>query len=259
MLQNDQIRTYCTDPLLPRNSKGVFDVKDGDILQNNDFFKQKNRVQLCFFQDAFDVCNPIGSAKTKFKMVDVYMILLNLPPYLQSKLNNIKLVLLCREKHVGKFGWQSIIEILMKDLKYFESIGINIVINNEITNFKGSMVVMVGDNLESHQIGGFVENFSSTDYFCRFCENTSYEFSSNPFIRKQLRTIESYEQCASKALNTHKMVKGVKTNSALNCLEHYHVCTPGLPPCLAHDIFEGIAPYDMWLAINYFLKKKKIV
>ena len=110
----------------------------------------------------------------------------------------------------------------MKDLKYLENTGINISMDNKIENFKGSVAVMVGDNL----------------------------------VRKPLRTIESHDQCASEALTTHKMVRGIKANSPLNDLQYYHVCTPGLSPSIAHDVFEGTAPYDLWLAIKNFLKKK---
>lgn len=50
--------------------------------------------------------------------------------------------------------------------------------------------------------------------------------------------------------------KGVKSNSVLNNLEHFHVCNPGLPPCIGHDMFEGVVQYDLMLIINYFIKKR---
>ena len=43
-------------------------------------------------QDAFEICNLLGVSKKKLKIVVVYMILINLHPYLRSKVNNIKLV-----------------------------------------------------------------------------------------------------------------------------------------------------------------------
>ncbi|KAJ8050604.1 hypothetical protein HOLleu_03868 [Holothuria leucospilota] len=38
---------------------------------------------------------------------------------------------------------------------------------------------------------------------------------------------------------------------------YYTLGSPGLPPCLAHDIFEGVVQYDLALFINYFVKTKK--
>lgn len=37
--------------------------------------------------------------------------------------------------------------------------------------------------------------------------------------------------------------------------KYYHVCAPGLPSCLGHDLLEGIIAYDMQLMINYFTEK----
>lgn len=53
-----------------------------------------------------------------------------------------------------------------------------------------------------------------------------------------------------------KFFKGISGNSPLNNLQHYHVSNPGLAPCIAHDLFEGVVAFDMWLAINYFVKTR---
>lgn len=49
--------------------------------------------------------------------------------------------------------------------------------------------------------------------------------------------------------------RGIKSDSVLNKLKYYHVANPGLPPCLAHDMYEGVVQYDLMLSINYFIKK----
>ena len=41
----------------------------------------------------------------------------------------------------------------------------------------------------------------------------------------------------------------------MNELTYFHVCAPGLPPCLAHDLLEGLVQYDMMLYLNYFMSK----
>lgn len=52
------------------------------------------------------------------------------------------------------------------------------------------------------------------------------------------------------------LIKGIKYNSAFNQLNFYHVCLPGLPPCLGHDVFEGVLAYDLKLFIDYFVEEK---
>ena len=49
---------------------------------------------------------------------------------------------------------------------------------------------------------------------------------------------------------------GVKFSSILNELKFFHVSESGLPPCIAHDLFEGIVENDIQLALKEFEKKK---
>lgn len=45
-------------------------------------------------------------------------------------------------------------------------------------------------------------------------------------------------------------------DSVFNQLQSFHVCNFGLPPCLAHDLFEGVIAYDLKLFIDYFVTKE---
>lgn len=53
------------------------------------------------------------------------------------------------------------------------------------------------------------------------------------------------------------MHHGIKGNSVFNRLSNFHVCQPGLPPCLAHDLFEGVVDYDIALCLQFLIKTKK--
>lgn len=72
----------------------------------------------------------------------------NLPAYLRSKVDNIQLIMLCYEKHIMFFGWEKVMEILIHDLRSLEKEGIYISLGNKTINFVGTVVAMVGDNLE---------------------------------------------------------------------------------------------------------------
>ena len=72
MLNNDNVRKYCTEPNPVSNLDGYFDIQNGSRIKNSDFFMQPYTVQMVIFQDGFEVCNPIGSAKSKFKMIGIY-------------------------------------------------------------------------------------------------------------------------------------------------------------------------------------------
>ncbi|KAL1276301.1 hypothetical protein QQF64_035924 [Cirrhinus molitorella] len=66
------------------------------------------------------------------------------------------LVMLCREEDLKFFGQQQVFRPLLSDLKDMEEFGI--VLENGET-VRGTVIAIVGDNLGSHSIGGFTENF----------------------------------------------------------------------------------------------------
>lgn len=249
LLKNKIILEQCL--LKKRSTNGIFaDLTDGQKHRASNFFQQNNILQIILYQDAFEVCNPLGSSRIKHKVVGIYMVLGNLPPWQRSKTDQIQLVSLCYEKDIKYYGWSIILKNIIDDLKVLETVGIQV---NNIT-FKGSVIFVLGDNLGSHSIGGFIEKFDRKKYFCRFCYIYDLE-SDVAGTTVALRTEESYNVDVDQALTTDEICRGVKFNSPLNDLEFYHVAT-GLPPCLAHDLLEGIVPFDICLIINKVVSKK---
>lgn len=80
-------------------SKALSDINDGTVVKNNPFFRDNPKaLKIILFQDAFEICNPLGSSRGKFKLLGMYMMIGNIPAHLRSKSENIKLVALCPEK-----------------------------------------------------------------------------------------------------------------------------------------------------------------
>lgn len=166
----------------------------------------------------------------------------------------MSLVLLCRENDFKHCGTAKVFSELLQDLKDLEENGITV--GGETV--KGALCGIAGDNLGSHSIGGFTENFSRSQYLCRYCEITRHEFHNDPNVCGPQRNPENYE-AALGHLQAEGIqdVKGIKVNSVFNDLKSFHVCQPGLPPCLGHDLFEGIVSFDVALYLKYFIKTKK--
>lgn len=75
------------------------------------------------YQDSFEIVNPLGSAKTKYKILAVYLSIGNYPDNIRSHVNSIYLVALCKEKlfiHNKVFGK------IVDDLKEIETVGIKL-------------------------------------------------------------------------------------------------------------------------------------
>lgn len=69
----------------------------------------------------------------------------------------MQLVLLCTEKDFKNFDHAKVFSELLTDLKELEENGI---IMGDKLVLKGALYCIVGDNLGSHTIVGFTENFS---------------------------------------------------------------------------------------------------
>lgn len=50
--------------------------------------------------------------------------------------------------------------------------------------------------------------------------------------------------------------EGIKFRSIFNELSTFHVCQAGLPPCLAHDLFECVIAYHVPLLLKCFIEAK---
>lgn len=227
---------------------------DGKVFRNNPFFiSGQGNLQLILYQDSFEICNPLGSSKLKHKILALYMTIGNIADYNKSKIDNIQLVFLCKEKHVKFFGIDKIFSEVVKDLQILEKEGVELEYPTK-KHVYGTIFCMLGDNLGSHQIGGYTENFSTAEYLCRFCYFSKNNLSQRGMGSKELRNIQNYKHDISNLHNEVRISKGLKRNSCLNKLKYFHVAQPGLPPCIAHDLFEGVVAYDMILIIKYFIE-----
>lgn len=87
------------------------------FIKKNILFNQvRKNIEIILFQDAFEICNPLGSSKKKHKLIGVYMMLGNIPHQYRSCIRNIQLVMLCKESHIKNFSFEVILQPLIRDL-----------------------------------------------------------------------------------------------------------------------------------------------
>ena len=232
------------------------DISDGKTFLSNKLYQEfPTSLRLILYQDAFEVVNPLGSGRKKHKVIAVYLTLADLLPHNRSNIDHVQLVLLCREQDFKNFGQIAVFSRLVHDLSELEKEGIDIEGN---TSVKGTVCAIAGDNLGSHCIGGFSENFSTTEHFCRYCRVDRKTFKESPHSKGPPRTVQSYtEGLQALAENPKGPAFGVKSDSIFNSLQYFHVCQPGLPPCLGHDLFEGVVSADVALCIKHFVEADK--
>jgi hypothetical protein len=197
---------------------------------------------------------PSWIGQKKFKVLGFYFVLGSLKAYNRSATDHIQLLMVALENDVFKVG-QRIFRRLIDDLRSLETDGI------EVDGHQFHVVVpaITGDNLSSHWLGGFNMNISYGQHICRYCTITKHELDRGCLSAtvNRLRTVDFYNESLLK-LSTDELAvhDGVKFNSIFNNLTSFHVCNPGLPLCVAHDLFEGIVSYDLPLYLKELISSK---
>lgn len=81
-------------------SDGILsDISDGSLLKSSELILQAGDMflKVILYQDAFEVVNPLGSVRKKHKLVGVYLTLADFEPLNRSSIEDMQLVLLCKE------------------------------------------------------------------------------------------------------------------------------------------------------------------
>lgn len=247
---------HLTDLFKPRHvpKEGVYvDLSDAAYFKSNPLFNsEKDALQIQLFYDDFKTANPLGSKKGIHKLCAFYFTLRNFPPVFNSSLVNIHLCALFHTQDIKRYGFNSIIERLVNDLKVLEIEGVE----NPLTgNFvRGTIVQVTGDNLGLHSLFGFLESFGAR-YCCRFCLLEKDRFQSvfcedNPEV--VLRTTEMHAlHCDTlQTDSTLPHVYGVKRVCVLNSLKYFNTAN-NFAVDIMHDILEGVAQLEVKLVLQY--------
>lgn len=231
-----------------QNRKRTFDDAGGKIV-----------FPIFVYYDDFENNNPLGSHAGLAKCGAVYFSLPFLPDNLRSKVTNIFLFVLFNSLDRKLFKNKIIFHKVITELKYLESVGIMINIEGKEVRIYFQVALILGDNLGLHTLFGYSESFRA-NHPCRFClihyNELSDHFSEDNVI---LRDEVNYRQ----------HVDNIKSNGSLpsynvveECVFHalkntFHV-TKNLSVDVMHDVFEGIAKYDLALILNHYVNNSKL-
>lgn len=225
--------------------------------------KHPSNVFICMlYNDDIEICNPLGMKRSrKGKLTVFYVVFLNIPTHLRSKLAHIHLLAVA---HANLAKTSDAKSLLLQD--FFEALGdldanegLSFYTAEGIQKFHGCLLSYTGDSLACHNIGGFKEGFSSVvKYPCRTCKVSQQDYKTCLYhtmcnlrndseINKQLQQLE-------KAVNVKEREKlskefGLKSQSVLSKLPYFSI-TKDLLYDPMHIFLEGVVPKE----INLFLK-----
>ncbi|KAL3981345.1 alpha-tectorin [Sarotherodon galilaeus] len=247
---------HVVDMFKSRNMsrEGVYaDLIDAAYVKRCPLFSaEKDALQIQLFYDDFETANPLGSKKGVHKLGAIYFTLRNFPPIFNSLLVNIHLCALFHAQDSKRYGFNSILEPLVNDLKVLETEGLKLPMFKHLVH--GTVIQVTGDNLGLHSLFGFVESFAAR-YCCRFCLLEKDCFQS-VFCEDDsgvvLRTLDMHKQhCESVQRDpTLPHVCGVKHTCLLNSLKYFNTAS-NFSVDIMHDILEGVAQLEVKLVLQY--------
>ena len=241
---------------------GVYkSYRDGNYFKTNELFRSEGvSIQLGFYYDDFECVNPIGTSKKKHKIAAFYWVFTNLPPECRSTLHSIQLCTLCKVDDLKYFGMEKVLNPFLRDAACLEQYGVYVASLGQ--SIKGTISYISSDNLGAHIIGGLTQSFSNAAYICRFCNASSKDIQDDLKMIEsfELRTPQGYDNSVAEVMqdDSKSAVCGIKSGCVFHkYLQHFHV-TRGLAPDPAHDLLEGIVPYEMALCLNALIAQKLI-
>lgn len=196
-------------------------------------------LYLIMYTDEYETVNPIGSSKKKHKLSAVYYTLACLPPHVRSKRKFTFLAALCKDKYRKQFGYQALFRNIISELNSFKD---DPILARGIA-FVPRLLVICGDNLSAHALGGFQQSFNSGK-ICRLCmmdyTDIYAKFDPDSFV---MRDNESHKNHIQQVVENSIMSRqsGMKGPSCLSELtdETMNVLTM-LPNDCMHDCLEGV-------------------
>lgn len=199
----------------------------GRVFKNTELFRlHPESLQIQIASDDFNITNPLQSHASVYKITPVYFSIKNMPSRFLSKTDNIFLAAICFSDDLKskETDFNNIWKLIVNDIKYLETIGIDIA---EDLNIKGTITSCCFDNLGAHTSLGFVESFRAA-YYCIVCEMPSVECShatkANPTYK---RTMESYNKQLNIVAESTEVnfteTKGVKRYCLLNDINNFHI------------------------------------
>ncbi|XP_057308112.1 uncharacterized protein LOC130645999 [Hydractinia symbiolongicarpus] len=259
MLLNHDLAKIITSkiPTLGKTDR-YYDVFDGTYFKSSE--SASPFLYVIIFQDAVEICNPLGNRSGKHKVVNFYWTLLNIPPKYWSKLASMTLFAMVKKKILDKYSFQDVLSPFFKEMEQFKN-GVDFLIDGKLQKCFGKVLLCPGDTEGQHQIGGFKVGVGFAYRKCRFCYALEADVRNNvdPGCVNQ-RTSSVYMQEFDAIENApNERIKGqLQTTYGLNsrsCLGK--LCNFDVTKQFSHDIMhvvlEGVLPYECQLALSVLM------
>jgi len=226
----------------------------GGILWQNikSKFQQDDIVIPCLlYHDDFEPDNPLSSNAGANKIAAFYYTFPAIPQHLNSLPKYIFDAMVFNSA-LKKNELDLALKPLINEFIDLETNGIILEIDGQEKKVYIVLCVTVGDNLAQHELLGYNTSFNAI-YSCRFCKAPKCSIRKDTTIKiENIRNELNYQE------DLQNLQHGVIKECLLSELNHFQV-TQNYSVDIMHDIFEGVARYDVALFLKYIIYDQKII
>jgi hypothetical protein len=215
------------------------------------------------YADDFCICNPLGQARTKHKLLIFYVQVLNVPPKYRSKVASVFPLAIANAKSLRPnlcLNLSKLLRDFTDTMKMLSTDGIVFNVCGKSTTLKGHLVAFIGDSLAANALGGFKEGFSEkVKRCCRACNSTRVEMKISDLSSQcSLRSKDEHEKRVAelqKGFLTKKTYAywskeyGITGDSVFAAIPEFNLTKAMLFDPM-HDVLEGIFPLQMELMLE---------
>lgn len=246
---------------VPRANGKMCNVFHGNFFRTSPFFQaHPNAIAVAAYLDDFEVVNPIGAHRKTHKITAFYYILLNIPPYLQSKLQAIQLIGVAKTNDLKEFGHNRLLKDFIEGLSklqnghVFEGIG----------KVYGTLAYVTADTPAAQLIGGFKEGVGGAFKPCRRCDVLHTELTESSIVEDEaLLRNETQHQDRLDVLDAltgagrkyWSKRYGINSRSVLLDVDGFQItkCILFDPMHIFYD--NGVVDLEFKLMMNYFIDR----
>jgi len=210
-------------------------------------------IPFDLYTDDFETGNALGSNSGAHKIAGYYISFPTFPSHLVLSTKYIFEALLYETK-LKRSDMKPCLAKLAQIFKDLESEGLDLLIEGRKTKVYFIMTRIIGDNLGLNEILGFTTSFNANK-FCRLCNLSKTQTKNN--IHPKLEDLRKPDQYENDKQTGDISSTGIIDDCVFNTLENFH-CTQNFVCDLMHDIYEGVAKYDIPLILQKFVNDKSI-
>ena len=131
------------------------DLKEGTVYKNSEFFtSHPDAFTAMIYSDGVEIKNPLGAARGRYKIIQVFYTLAAIDKGQRSKIDRIQLLMVFRESLLKKYSMKKIFKPLIDDLKKLEKgIQVDVPVSRIV---RCGLLCYSADNLEAHTMGNTI-------------------------------------------------------------------------------------------------------